>query len=128
MLTIDTKRAILRELLEIYRLFPDDFELGFVVKNVEERLPNTIDVRLRDLQAFLTYYMKKEHPGLEYIEGQLRNIRIALQEFREANKIRSAQDMQTNDKVEKDFKTVGKDARWLLMELKALGMSIPETY
>ena len=95
---------------------------------MEERLPKTIDVRLRDLQAFLTYYVKKEHPGLEYIEEQLRNIRTALKEFREANKIRSAQDIQANEKVEKDLTTVGKDARWLLMELKALGMSIPETY
>jgi len=103
MLTMDSKRAILQQFREIYKLFPDDLKLSFVIANVEQRLPNTIDVKLRDLQAFLTYYIPNEHPGLQYIEEELRNIRTALGKFREANK--SVQDMPTREKVEKDSKT-----------------------
>ena len=106
MLTMDSKRAILQQFHEIYKLFPDNLKLSFVVENVEQRLPNTIDVKLRDLESYLTYYIPDEHPGLEYIEEELRNIRTALGEFREANK--SVQDMPTREKVEKDSKTEDK--------------------
>jgi hypothetical protein len=103
---MDSKRAILQQFRELYKLFPDDLKLSFVVENVEQRLPNTIDVKLRDLESFLTYYIPDEHPGLEYIEEELRNIRTALSAFREANK--SVQDMPTREKVEKDSKTEDK--------------------
>ena len=106
MLTMDSKRAkrhILQQFDEIYKLFPDDLKLSVVVANVEQRLPNTIDVKLRDLQAFLTYFITNAHPSLQLIEEELRNIRTALSEFREANK--SVQDIPTREKVEKDSKT-----------------------
>jgi hypothetical protein len=144
MLTMDSKRDILQQFHEIYKLFPDDLKLSVVVANVEQRLPNTIDVKLRDLQAFLTYYIPNEHPGLQYIEEELRNIRTALSKFREANK--SVQDMSTTEENSRQNTTedsttqdsgssggrkesaVGGDMRWLLMELEALGISIGETY
>jgi len=145
MLTMESKSAsaILQQFHEIYELFPDDLNLSFVIANVEQRLPNTIDDKLRDLQAFLTYYIPNEHPGLDHINKELRNIRTALSKFREANK--SVQDMSTTEENSRQNTTedsttedsgssggrkesaVGGDTRWLLMELEALGMSIGET-
>ncbi len=97
---MESKGAILQQFDEIYKLFPHDSKLSFVIANVEQRLPNTIDVKLRDLQAFLTYHISDKHPGLDHIEKELENIRTALSKFRETNK--SVQGIPTREKVEKD--------------------------
>ena len=104
-LTMKSKGAIVRELGEIYKLFPDDLKLSFVVANVEKRLPKTIDVELENLQAYLTYYIPDEHPGLEYIQKELRSIRTALSNFRESNKSRSIQDVKAGENGTEDSKT-----------------------
>ena len=104
MLTMESKGAIVKELGEINKLFPDDLNLSFVVANVEKRLPDKIDVKLRDVQAFLTYYIPDEHPGLEYIENELRSIRTALSNFRESNKSRSVQDVKAGENGTEDSK------------------------
>jgi hypothetical protein len=79
-------------------------KLSFVVANVEKRLPKTIDVKLRDVQAFLTYYIAAEHPGLAYIEKELKSIRTALSEFREANESRIIKDVKAGEDVTEDSK------------------------
>ena len=117
MLTMESKSAILRKFDEIYKLFPDNLKLNFVIANVEQRLPDTIDVKLRNLQAFLTYYIQDEHPGLDHIEKELRKIRTDLSNFREANK--SVQDMPTREKVEKDS-TTEENSRKVTVLLKQL--------
>ena len=103
-LTMESKGAIVKEFGEIYKLFPNDSQLSFVIANVEQRLPKTIDVGLENLQVYLAYYTAAEHPGLEYIENRLRSIRTALSEFREANKSRSIQDMKAGENGTEDSK------------------------
>jgi hypothetical protein len=44
MLTMESKGAILQQFDEIYKLFPHDSKLSFVIVNVEQRLLNTIEV------------------------------------------------------------------------------------